>query len=109
SAPAHCFVWLCIAEPYKAVYVELKAHTAQHIVNPLIAPHLNPFLPSAINTVSVLFISTDQCIGATGDVSDIKSVLPSVRMPAAVPQSRYKLLIATITSKKKNSSIYCHL
>ncbi|CAI9545284.1 unnamed protein product [Staurois parvus] len=59
-------------------------HT-QHAVNHLIAPHANPFLPSAISTVSVLFISTDHCIGVTGDVSDTKSVPPSVRMPAAVP------------------------
>ncbi|CAI9601201.1 unnamed protein product [Staurois parvus] len=26
-----------------------------HILNPLITPHVNPFLPSAISTVSVLF------------------------------------------------------
>ncbi|CAI9554284.1 unnamed protein product [Staurois parvus] len=44
----------------------------------------NPFLPSAISTVSLLFISTYHCIGVTGDVSDTKSVPPSVRMPAAV-------------------------
>ncbi|CAI9616708.1 unnamed protein product [Staurois parvus] len=30
------------------------------------------------------FFSTDHCIGVTGDVSDIKSVPPSVRMSAAV-------------------------
>ncbi|CAI9620609.1 unnamed protein product, partial [Staurois parvus] len=42
------------------------------------APHVNPFLPSAISTVLVLFISTDHCIGVTGDVSDTKSVPPSV-------------------------------
>ncbi|CAI9561422.1 unnamed protein product [Staurois parvus] len=56
-----------------------------HTVNPLIAPDVNPFIPSAISTVSVLFISTDRCIGVTGDVSDTKSVPPSVRMPGAVP------------------------
>ncbi|CAI9550129.1 unnamed protein product, partial [Staurois parvus] len=27
-SPAHCFVWLCIAEPYKAVCLQLKAHRA---------------------------------------------------------------------------------
>ncbi|CAI9544234.1 unnamed protein product [Staurois parvus] len=52
------------------------------------APDVNPFLPSVISTVSVLFISTDHCIGVTGDVSDTKSIPPppppSVRMPAAV-------------------------
>ncbi|CAI9563384.1 unnamed protein product, partial [Staurois parvus] len=37
---------------------------------------VNPFLPSAISTVSVLFISTDHSIGVTGDVSDTKSVPP---------------------------------
>ncbi|CAI9578121.1 unnamed protein product, partial [Staurois parvus] len=31
---------------------------------------------SAISTVSGLFISTDHCIGVTGDVSDTKSVPP---------------------------------
>ncbi|CAI9599172.1 unnamed protein product [Staurois parvus] len=44
-------------------------HQHTHTVNPLIAPHVNPFLPSAISTVSVLFFSTNQCIGVTGDVS----------------------------------------
>ncbi|CAI9602001.1 unnamed protein product, partial [Staurois parvus] len=24
-SPAHCFVWLCIAEPYKAVCLQCKA------------------------------------------------------------------------------------
>ncbi|CAI9623184.1 unnamed protein product, partial [Staurois parvus] len=89
SCTHHCFVWLCIAEPYKAVCLQCKAHTQhivkQHRVNTLIVPHVNPFLPSAISTVSVLLISMDHCIGVTGDVSDTKSVPPSVRMPAAVP------------------------
>ncbi|CAI9624231.1 unnamed protein product, partial [Staurois parvus] len=88
SAPAHCFVWLCIAQPYKTVCLQWKAptqHTVkQHTVNPLFAPHVNPFLPSAVSTVSLLFMSTDHCIGVTGDVSDTKSIPPSVRMPAAV-------------------------
>ncbi|CAI9621243.1 unnamed protein product [Staurois parvus] len=61
-------------------------HTVkQHTVNLLIVPHVNPFLPSAISTESVLFISTDHYIGVTGDVSDTQSVPPSVRMPATVP------------------------
>ncbi|CAI9532068.1 unnamed protein product, partial [Staurois parvus] len=59
-------------------------NSTQHTVSPLIAPHVNPFLPSANSTVSVLFISTDHCICVTGVVSDTKSVLPSVRMPVAV-------------------------
>ncbi|CAI9546845.1 unnamed protein product, partial [Staurois parvus] len=85
SSLAHCYAWLCIAKPYtKCAYSE--AHTVkQHRVNPLITPHINPFLPSAISIVPVLFISTDHCIGVTGDVSDTKSVPPSVRMPVAVP------------------------
>ncbi|CAI9576339.1 unnamed protein product [Staurois parvus] len=29
----------------------------QHTVNPLIAPYVSPFLPSAISTVSVLFLA----------------------------------------------------
>ncbi|CAI9583823.1 unnamed protein product, partial [Staurois parvus] len=53
-----------------------KTHTqhtvkhTQHTVNPLIIPDVNPFLPSFISMVSVLFISTDHCISVTGDVSD---------------------------------------
>ncbi|CAI9535488.1 unnamed protein product [Staurois parvus] len=46
-----------------------KVSTKQHTVNPLIPPDVNPFLPSVISTVSVLFISTDHCIIVTGDVS----------------------------------------
>ncbi|CAI9562319.1 unnamed protein product [Staurois parvus] len=57
----------------------------QHTVNPLIAHHVNPFLLCAISTVSVLFFSTDHCIGVTGDVNDTMSVPSSVRMPTAVP------------------------
>ncbi|CAI9553873.1 unnamed protein product [Staurois parvus] len=48
------------------------AHNVKHTqstVNPLIAPDVNPFLPSVISTVSALFISTDHCIDVTGDVS----------------------------------------
>ncbi|CAI9614759.1 unnamed protein product, partial [Staurois parvus] len=44
---------------------------------------LTPSCPVS-SVVSVLFFSTDHCIGVTGDVSDIKSVPYSVRMPAAV-------------------------
>ncbi|CAI9535315.1 unnamed protein product, partial [Staurois parvus] len=71
-----CCVFFCTAEKYTAVCFPSKTHTAhlvkQHTVNPLIAPDVNPFLPSVISTVteSVLFISTDHCIGVHGDVSD---------------------------------------
>ncbi|CAI9607038.1 unnamed protein product, partial [Staurois parvus] len=27
SAPAHCFVWLCIAQPYKAVCLVKHTHS----------------------------------------------------------------------------------
>ncbi|CAI9585991.1 unnamed protein product, partial [Staurois parvus] len=63
-------------------------HT-QHTVNHLITPDVNPFLPSAISTGTVLYISTDHCIGVTGDVNDTKSVPSFVRMPTA---NRYKSL-----------------
>ncbi|CAI9570422.1 unnamed protein product [Staurois parvus] len=68
-----CFVLLCTAEQYKAACLHSKTHTAQfikhHTVKPLIAPYVNPVLPSVISTVSVLFISTDHCISVTGDIS----------------------------------------
>ncbi|CAI9587119.1 unnamed protein product [Staurois parvus] len=39
-----------------SVIIVKRAHTVkQQTVNPLITPHVNPFLPSAISTVSVLF------------------------------------------------------
>ncbi|CAI9558004.1 unnamed protein product [Staurois parvus] len=73
SASTCWFVLLCIAEQYKAACFPSKTHTAhivkQHTANPLISPDVNLFLPSAISTVSVLFISADHCIGVTGDVS----------------------------------------
>ncbi|CAI9586949.1 unnamed protein product [Staurois parvus] len=66
---------------------------------------LTPSCPVPL-VVSVLFISTDHCIGVTGDVSDTKSIPPSVRMPAADPQSCYKSLITTITRKKNYIIVY---
>ncbi|CAI9565202.1 unnamed protein product [Staurois parvus] len=62
---------LSIVQQYKAACLRSKTqHTIkQHTVNPLIAPHVNPFLPTAMSTVSVLFISTDHCISVTEDVS----------------------------------------
>ncbi|CAI9599541.1 unnamed protein product, partial [Staurois parvus] len=63
---------LTVKHTHSPPYVK---HT-QHTVNPLIAPHVNPVLPSIISTVSVLFISTDHCIGVTGDDRDTKSVSP---------------------------------
>ncbi|CAI9619538.1 unnamed protein product, partial [Staurois parvus] len=77
------------SHPKQCAYSEAHRHRPlvkhmKHIVNPLIAPHVNPFLTSAITTVSVLFVSTDHCIGVTGDGSDTKSDPHSVRMSAAV-------------------------
>ncbi|CAI9592929.1 unnamed protein product, partial [Staurois parvus] len=60
-------------------------------VNPLIAPDVNPSCPVPLATVSVLFISTDHCIGVTGDVSDTKSV-PLPPLSECPLQSRYKSL-----------------
>ncbi|CAI9583263.1 unnamed protein product [Staurois parvus] len=60
---------------------------------------LTPSRPVSLVQCHVLFISTDHCIGVTGDVSDTKSVPPQCQN--APLQSRYKSLIAAITSKKK--------
>ncbi|CAI9607396.1 unnamed protein product, partial [Staurois parvus] len=78
------------SHPEQCDYSEAHRHCplvkySLHTVNPLIVPHVNPFFPRAINTVSVLFFSTYHCIDVTGDVSDTKSVPPSPRMLATVP------------------------
>ncbi|CAI9569689.1 unnamed protein product [Staurois parvus] len=65
--------------------LELTEERSVLVTYSFLPPHVNPFLPSAISTVSVLFFSTGQCIFVTGDVSDTKSVPPNVRMSAAVP------------------------
>ncbi|CAI9564679.1 unnamed protein product, partial [Staurois parvus] len=98
NSPPPCLLGHTALDGWQCAYSEAPTHFplvnhSQHTVNPLISPHNNPFLPSAISTVSVLFFfSTDHCIGVTGDSSDTKSVLPSVRMPATVPQSCYNSL-----------------
>ncbi|CAI9569770.1 unnamed protein product, partial [Staurois parvus] len=69
---------------HSSVLTVKHKHT-QHTDNPLITPHVNPFLLIAISTVSVLFISTDHYIGVTRDVSDTKSVPP---VSEFLPQSR---------------------
>ncbi|CAI9611039.1 unnamed protein product, partial [Staurois parvus] len=48
------------SHPEQCDYSEAHCHRSSvkhslHIVNPLITPHVNPFLPSAISTGSVLF------------------------------------------------------
>ncbi|CAI9546506.1 unnamed protein product, partial [Staurois parvus] len=62
-----------------------KTHT-QHTVNHLIAPDVNPFLPSVISTVSVLFISTDPCIGVLGMSVTVSQFSPQCQNAPAVPQ-----------------------
>ncbi|CAI9576331.1 unnamed protein product, partial [Staurois parvus] len=57
-----------------------------HTVNPLIAPDVNPFLPNAISTVSVIFSSTDHCVLVSLGMSVTPSQFPPVlECPAAVP------------------------
>ncbi|CAI9545308.1 unnamed protein product, partial [Staurois parvus] len=84
-----CFVFLCTAEKYKALCFPSKTHTAhnlkQHTVNPLIAPDVNPFMPSAISTVSVLFNSIDHCISVIGMSVAVSQFPPNVRMHTTVP------------------------
>ncbi|CAI9606721.1 unnamed protein product [Staurois parvus] len=46
---------------------------------------LTPSCPVPLLQCQCFFISTDHCIGVPEDVSDIKSVPPSVKMSAAVP------------------------
>ncbi|CAI9566729.1 unnamed protein product, partial [Staurois parvus] len=67
SAPA---TLLCMALHSRASVKHTHNTVKEHTINPLIAPDVNPFLPSVLSTVSVLFISTDHCVGVTGDVSD---------------------------------------
>ncbi|CAI9591309.1 unnamed protein product, partial [Staurois parvus] len=59
-----------------------------HIVNPLIAPHVDPFLPSAISTVSVLFLALITVLVSLG-----MTVTPSQFPPVSEcpPHSRYKV------------------
>ncbi|CAI9537948.1 unnamed protein product, partial [Staurois parvus] len=55
-------LYICTTEKYKIAYLPSKtpqSSVKQHTVNPLITPVVNPFLPSVISTVSVLFISAD--------------------------------------------------
>ncbi|CAI9619495.1 unnamed protein product [Staurois parvus] len=49
-----------LSHPEQCAYSEAPTHHppvkhSQHTVNPLIAPHINSFLPSAISTVSFAF------------------------------------------------------
>ncbi|CAI9601195.1 unnamed protein product, partial [Staurois parvus] len=86
----HAAVYFSMQKNYTAASLLSKTHTAhrvkhtQHTVNPLIAADANPFLPSVISTVSVLFISTDHCISVIGMSVAVSQFPPSVRMPTAV-------------------------
>ncbi|CAI9535901.1 unnamed protein product, partial [Staurois parvus] len=50
---------------------------------------LTPSCPVPLSTVSVIFISTDHCIGVTEDVSDTESVPPPPPVSECPLQSRY--------------------
>ncbi|CAI9535142.1 unnamed protein product, partial [Staurois parvus] len=57
----HAALYFSVQQINSKQHVSLVKHTAhnvkQHTVNPLIVPDVNPFLPSVISTLSVLFIS----------------------------------------------------
>ncbi|CAI9570640.1 unnamed protein product, partial [Staurois parvus] len=79
SAPAHCFVWFCSAEQShtkQCAYSVKHTHSTQ--VNHLITPDVNPFLPSVISSVSVLFISTDHTVLVSLGMSVTPSQFPQV-------------------------------
>ncbi|CAI9562827.1 unnamed protein product, partial [Staurois parvus] len=71
-SPVSTCTLLCMALLCRTSVKHTQHNNTEHTVNPLITPHVNPFPPSAIINMSVLFISTDHCISVTGDVSDIK-------------------------------------
>ncbi|CAI9563064.1 unnamed protein product, partial [Staurois parvus] len=78
------------SHPDQCAYSE--AHTPcplvkhfHHTVNPLIVPHVNPLLPSAISTVSVLFFALITVLVSLGMSVTPSQFPPSVRMPTAVP------------------------
>ncbi|CAI9602187.1 unnamed protein product, partial [Staurois parvus] len=58
---------------------------SQHTVNPLITPHVNPFLPSVISTVSVLFFLALITLFVSLGMSVTPSQFPPV--PECPPQS----------------------
>ncbi|CAI9583721.1 unnamed protein product, partial [Staurois parvus] len=69
-----CFVSICTAcLPSKTQHTvkHTQQLVKQHTVNPLIAPDVNPFLPSVISSLSVLFLA-------------LITVLVSMGMSAAV-------------------------
>ncbi|PIO37291.1 hypothetical protein AB205_0033200 [Aquarana catesbeiana] len=61
----------------------------------------NPFSASVISTVTVHVFSTDHCISVTGP-QKVSKVSVSVRMSAAILQSRYKSLCATNTTRPRD-------
>ncbi|CAI9604331.1 unnamed protein product, partial [Staurois parvus] len=91
SARAHCSGWLAEhSHPEKCAYSEAPTHHppvrhSQHTVNPLIAPHVNPFLPSAISTCQCFLLALITLLVSLGMSVTPSQFPPSVRMLAAVP------------------------
>ncbi|CAI9566944.1 unnamed protein product [Staurois parvus] len=74
--------------PEQCAYIEEHPPPVKHsyhTVNPLIAPHVKPFLPSAISTVSVLFVALITVLVSLGMSVTPRQFPPSFRMPTAVP------------------------
>ncbi|CAI9624375.1 unnamed protein product, partial [Staurois parvus] len=76
----------------QCAYEEAPTHRppvkhSQHTINPLIAPPVNPFLPSAISTVSVLFFLALITILVLQGMSVTPSQFPPVS--ECLLQSRY--------------------
>ncbi|CAI9614632.1 unnamed protein product [Staurois parvus] len=67
--------------------ITVKHKHTQHTVNPLIAPNVNPFLPSAISTVTVLFFLALIIVLVPLGISVTASQFPQCQN---VPQSCYK-------------------
>ncbi|CAI9553967.1 unnamed protein product, partial [Staurois parvus] len=89
SSTLLCMAVHCTTMQSSVLTVKHKhSHTdTQHTVNPLIAPDVNPFLPSAINTMPVLFLALITVLVSLG-----MSVTPSQFPPVSEcpQQSRYK-------------------
>ncbi|CAI9595710.1 unnamed protein product, partial [Staurois parvus] len=76
-----CCTLLCMVLHSRAIQSSVPTVESTHTAYsktahsyPFDRPRCYPFMPSAISTVSMFFVSTDHCIGVTGDVSETKSV-----------------------------------
>ncbi|CAI9618572.1 unnamed protein product, partial [Staurois parvus] len=56
-SPVSSCTLLCMALNSNAIQRNTAHTVKQHTVNPLITPHVNPFLPSAISIVLVLLLA----------------------------------------------------